>query len=190
LNTMSSNKILLVEDNTSVLRTMQRIIENDGFSVVCATTLREVETILAQGEHHFMACVLDYCLPDASNGETLPIVLARKIPTIVLTARSDMETREKVLLQAVVDYVPKDTPAAFEYTIKMIRRIHHNPGIRVLVVDDSVTIRSSATCASCCAATCTRCWKHRKPIPRYACCATTRPSAWCCPTTTCRARTA
>lgn len=142
LNTMSSNKILLVEDNTSVLRTMQRIIENDGFSVVCATTMREVQTILDQGEHSFMACVLDYCLPDATDGETLPIVLARKIPTIVLTGRSDMETREKVLLQPVVDYVPKDTPAAFEYTIKMIRRIHHNPGIRVLVVDDSVTIRS------------------------------------------------
>jgi diguanylate cyclase (GGDEF)-like protein len=120
---------------------MQRIIENEGFSVVCATSMHEVNTILAQPEHSFMVCVLDYCLPDAPDGETLPLVLAKKIPTIVLTARSDMETREKVLLQPVVDYIPKDTPAAFEYTVKMIRRIHHNPDIRVLVVDDSSAIR-------------------------------------------------
>lgn len=136
-----SNTILLVEDNTAVLRTMQRIIENDGFGVVCATTKQEVAAILQQSTD-FMACVLDYSLPDAADGEALPLVLQHKIPTIVLTARSDMETREKVLLQPVVDYVPKDTPAAFEYTIKMVRRIQANPGIRVLVVDDSSTIRS------------------------------------------------
>lgn len=135
-----SQKILLVEDNTAVLRTMQRIIENDGFDVVCATTLAEVQAILQQSAD-FMACVLDYCLPDAPDGETLPLVLKHQIPTIVLTARSDMETREKVLLQPVVDYVPKDTPSAFEYTIKMVRRIKANPSIRVLVVDDSATIR-------------------------------------------------
>jgi len=135
-----SNTILLVEDNTAVLRTMQRIIENDGFNVRCATTRQQVADILAESAD-FMACVLDYCLPDAPDGEALPLVLQYKIPTIVLTARSDMETREKVLLQPVVDYVPKDTPAAFEYTIKMVRRIQANPAIRVLVVDDSATIR-------------------------------------------------
>ena len=135
-----SNKILLVEDNTAVLRTMQRIIENDGFEVVCAVDMQAVQAIL-QHDADFMACVLDYCLPDAPDGEALPLVLKQQIPTIVLTARSDMETREKVLLQPVVDYVPKDTPAAFEYTIKMVRRIKANPGIRVLVVDDSATIR-------------------------------------------------
>lgn len=135
-----SNKILLVEDNTAVLRTMQRIIENDGFEVVCATTMQEVQAILAQGTP-YTACVLDYCLPDAPDGETLPLVLKQQIPTIVLTARSDLETREKVLLQPVVDYVPKDTPSAFEYTVKMVRRIKANPGIRVLVVDDSSAIR-------------------------------------------------
>jgi len=135
-----SNEILLVEDNTAVLRTMQRIIENDGFEVVCAVDMQAVQAILQQ-DADFMACVLDYCLPDAPDGEALPLVLKQQIPTIVLTARSDMETREKVLLQPVVDYVPKDTPAAFEYTIKMVRRIQANPGIRVLVVDDSATIR-------------------------------------------------
>lgn len=135
-----SNRILLVEDNMAVLRTMQRIIENDGFEVTCCTDLHQVQQVLQQG-NDFMACVLDYCLPDAPDGEALPLVLKHQIPTIVLTARSDMETREKVLLQPVVDYVPKDTPAAFEYTIKMVRRIRANPGIRVLVVDDSATIR-------------------------------------------------
>ena len=41
-----SNKILLVEDNTAVLRTMQRIIENDGFEVVCAVDMQAVQAIL------------------------------------------------------------------------------------------------------------------------------------------------
>jgi CheY-like chemotaxis protein len=60
---------------------------------------------------------------------------------VVLTAHNDMQTRERVLGMPVVDYIPKESPSAFEYVMKMLRRIRVNPGIKVLVVDDSQAVR-------------------------------------------------
>ncbi|SCK22190.1 diguanylate cyclase (GGDEF) domain-containing protein [Vogesella sp. LIG4] len=139
---MHSRHVLLVEDNSSVLRTLQRMLEEDGYTAVCAASKQEMQRILASEDgESLLACVLDYCLPDAPEGEALVELLKRRIPTIVLTARNDLATREQVLLQPVVDYIPKENPAAYEYTLRMLRRIEHNPGTRVLVVDDSSAIR-------------------------------------------------
>lgn len=139
---MHSRHVLLVEDNAAVQRTLQRMLEEDGYRAICAASKQEMLRILANEEPgSLLACLLDYCLPDAPEGEALPELIARQIPTIVLTARNDLTTREQVLLQPVVDYIPKDNPAAYEYTLRMLHRIEHNPGTRVLVVDDSSAIR-------------------------------------------------
>lgn len=139
---MHSRYVLLVEDNPSVSRAVQRMLEHEGYIPLCANSRREMLHILNdQGSSPLMACVLDYCLPDAPEGEALADVLQHQVPTIVLTARNDLATREQVLLQPVVDYIPKENPSAYEYTLRMLRRIEHNPGSRVLVVDDSSAIR-------------------------------------------------
>lgn len=139
---MHSRHVLLVEDNAAVQRTLQRMLEEDGYRAICAASKQEMLRILANEEPDtLLACLLDYCLPDAPEGEALPELIARHIPTIVLTARNDLATREQVLLQPVVDYIPKENPAAYEYTLRMLHRIEHNPGTRVLVVDDSSAIR-------------------------------------------------
>lgn len=138
---MTDTRVLVVEDNKAVLRTICRMLEKIEVETVAATSREEVENILA-ADTNFAACLLDYCLPDAPDGETLPVVLAQRIPTIVLTARNDTETREKVMLNPVMDYIPKDNPSSFDYAVKMVQRVQLNPDIKVLVVDDSPSIRN------------------------------------------------
>lgn len=138
---MNKKRVLIVEDNKTVLRTLERMLHAQAFDTVSASSMADVNALLDHDDQ-FSACLLDYCLPDAPDGETLPVVLARNIPTVVLTARNDIETREKILALPVADYIPKDNPSSFEYALKMVQRIHANPLIKVMVVDDSMAIRS------------------------------------------------
>jgi len=133
-------RILVIEDSLMLIRPLCRMVNKNGFEAVPATSMAEVRQALAE-DPRFMAAVADYCLPDAPTGEVLPLLLENRIPTVVLTAHNDMQTRERVLGMPVVDYIPKESPSAFEYVMKMLRRIRVNPGIKVLVVDDSQAVR-------------------------------------------------
>ena len=133
-------RILVIEDSLMLIRPLCRMVNKQGFVAVPVTSMAEVRQALAD-DPRFMAAVADYCLPDAPSGEVLPLLLENRIPTVVLTAHNDMQTRERVLSMPVVDYIPKESPSAFEYVMKMLRRIRINPGIKVLVVDDSQAVR-------------------------------------------------
>ena len=134
-------RVLVIEDSTMLIRPVCRMVEELGFEAEPAQSLAELHEKLA-GDVHFIAAVADYCLPDAPNGEALPLLLQNGIPTIVLTAHNDQQTREDILSMPVVDYIPKDSPSALDYLMRMLKRIDRNPQIKVLVVDDSHTTRS------------------------------------------------
>ncbi|WP_024303201.1 diguanylate cyclase [Pseudogulbenkiania sp. MAI-1] len=134
-------RVLVIEDSTMLIRPVCRMVEELGFEAEPVQSLAELQEKLVDGAH-FSAAVADYCLPDAPNGEALPLLLRRGIPTIVLTAYSDQATREDILSMPVVDYIPKDSPSALDYLMRMLKRVDRNPQIKVLVVDDSHTTRS------------------------------------------------
>ncbi|WP_293759931.1 diguanylate cyclase [uncultured Aquitalea sp.] len=134
-------RVLVIEDSLMLIRPLCRMVAKQDYTPVPVTTLAEVKAALAENPS-FMAAVADYCLPDAINGEVLPVLLEAGIPTVVLTSHNDMTTREKVLAMPVVDYIPKESPSAFEYVMKLLRRIRLNPATKVLVVDDSPAVRT------------------------------------------------
>ncbi len=139
---MKSRKpVLLIEDSSTTIRALSRLLLEHGFSTVEAMSMKEAQTHLQTG-NEYLCAVMDYTLPDAPDGETLPLLLAHNLPTIILTGNTEKVVRERLLLQPIFDYVPKDNPAAFEYVGKLVNRIERNPHVRVLVVDDSPTIRN------------------------------------------------
>ncbi|CUA86018.1 MULTISPECIES: diguanylate cyclase [Gulbenkiania] len=129
-------RALVIEDSASLLRPLCRMVEEQGFEAIPAMSLAEVRQALEEYPV-FSVAVADYCLPDATHGETLPVLFARQIPTIVLTALNDRQTREDILKMPVVDYIPKDSPASLDYLARLLKRVDRNPEIKVLVVDDS-----------------------------------------------------
>jgi diguanylate cyclase (GGDEF)-like protein len=138
---MDNNKnVLLVASNPILLRTLSRMSHEIGFATTSTHNLAEAQAVLAGTDKPF-AILTDFRLPDAPHGEALAPLIASGVPTVVLTDRNDEETRELVLREHVVDYVCKGSPAAFDYVMKLLQRLERNPSIKVLVVDDSPTVR-------------------------------------------------
>lgn len=98
--------ILLVEDDPNILRTNRRILEREGFTVLCASTLQEARAKLAQ--HTPDALVLDIRLPDGSGlsfcEEIRPATTA---PVLFLTALDEKSEIIEGLVAGGNDYITK-----------------------------------------------------------------------------------
>lgn len=136
-----SKKLLVVEDSKPIARVIKQIALSLNYEVTLATTLKEVEAILKEN-NDFFAATIDYSLPDAMDGEAIPCVLAHKIPSLVLTGKMDETTRQKILNQPVIDYIPKENSQAFLYLKRILHWQLTNESNGVLVVDDSLSARN------------------------------------------------
>lgn len=84
------NKILLLEDDLSLINGLSFAFKKQGFALDVARTLREANTLWADGKYDLL--VLDVSLPDGTGFEFCQKVRqASKVPIIFLTA-SDEET--------------------------------------------------------------------------------------------------
>ncbi len=137
-----SKKLLVVEDSRPIARVIKQIAEALNYHVTVATSLAEVEALLQGGENKFFAATIDYALPDANDGEAISCVLSHGIPSIVMTGKMDETTRQKILSQPVIDYIPKENSQAFLYLKRILHGQQSNQGTGVLVVDDSLSARN------------------------------------------------
>lgn len=137
-----SKKLLVVEDSRPIARVIKQIAEALNFEVTVATCLAEVEALLQDGKNDFFAATIDYALPDAHDGEAIAVVLSHGIPSVVLTGKLDEATRQKILSQPVIDYIPKENSQAFLYLKRILHGQQSNQSQGVLVVDDSLSARN------------------------------------------------
>jgi diguanylate cyclase (GGDEF)-like protein len=136
--------ILLVEDSTAIGALLRARLRHElGREVVWTRSRQETIEALGSGANRFAAALVDYCLPDASEGEVIGDVAATGIPTIVFTGNMCPDVRARIWKQPVVDYVLKDQLNSLDYVVRLLRRIERNPTIGALVVDDSLFFRNS-----------------------------------------------
>ncbi len=136
-----SKKLLVVEDSKPIAGVIKQIAESLKYEVTVAASLADVEQIL-QGDNKFFAATIDYSLPDANDGEAIPFVLSHGIPGVVLTGKMDEPTRQKILAQPVIDYIPKENSQAFLYLKRILHWQLTNSQNGILVVDDSASARN------------------------------------------------
>lgn len=98
--------ILLVEDDKNIQRTNRRILEREGFTVLCAGTLEETQEVLLH--HEPDALVLDIMLPDG-NGLALceKIRPHTPVPVLFLTALDEKNEIIEGLVAGGNDYITK-----------------------------------------------------------------------------------
>ena len=105
---MSNNKykILVVEDDRSILSMIQTVLDTNGYQVL--TAQRCQQGILMLTSHMPDLVVLDLGLPDM-DGEAFIRVARRSsmIPIIVLSARSDEQDKISALDLGANDYITK-----------------------------------------------------------------------------------
>ncbi len=129
--------ILIVEDSPPMGTMIKKRLEKTGkYSVTWVSSRREAEELLAPGESEpFFAALLDFNLPDATRGETIPLVVAKNIPVIVFTAYVSEEVRQTVWSHQVVDYVLKEDVLSLEYILSLLDRLKKNAETQILVTD-------------------------------------------------------
>ncbi len=99
-------KILVVEDEISVLRFLKHSLEASGFNVIEAMTGNE--GLRAAAEMNPDLIILDYGLPDISGLDVLKKIREwSKIPIIFLTARDGEDDKVEILDNGADDYLTK-----------------------------------------------------------------------------------
>lgn len=139
-----NSKVLVVEDSRAYRNYLTQQLSSLGCTVIGAETLAEASSIL-QENHAFRFAVLDYCLPDAQDGEVIDLVLAHQHKVIVLTATFNDDARERFIAKGVMDYILKDSMASVSYLLPLAKRLLNNEQHHALVVDDSPTVRRHVT---------------------------------------------
>ena len=136
-----AQRLLVVEDSKPIATVIRQIAQSLNYEVVLATTLAQVEDILSV-DAEFFAATVDFALPDALDGEAIACVLSHGIPSVVMTGKMDDATRQKILAQPVIDYIPKENSQAFLYLKRVLHWQQTNSNNAILVVDDSSSARN------------------------------------------------
>src|SRR3989344_4182808 len=100
-------KILIVEDDSILLKNLSGILIKEGFAVDSSESKEKGVVQLEVNEYDCV--ILDINLPDGNGFELLKDLrkAANKTPVIIVTALGQVEDRIKGLNLGADDYVPK-----------------------------------------------------------------------------------
>lgn len=111
-NDSKRKKVIIVDDDTDLLKLLVYAFESEGFEVKGLETGREAIDYLSKDENTKSACllVLDRILPDMDGLDILkqlPQDLKKRIPVLILSVLSAERDVLSGLRQGAVDYIGK-----------------------------------------------------------------------------------
>jgi len=134
---MRDARLLIVEDETDLRKSLRLGLAEDGFAATCANSAEDAERILA--DQAFDAIVLDLRLPGKDGIDLLRELRAagNLTPVLALTARGSLDDRVTGLDSGADDYLTK--PFAFAELLARLRallRRHANAAQSTLKIAD------------------------------------------------------
>lgn len=132
MNNDAKYRVLVVDDEASVLITYRLILEQQGYLVTACRTSGEAVTAVTS--QHFDAILCDYSLEEQHTGFEV-IRAARKcnpdLPAALLTGYATLETVDEAQLKNIhVMFKPIEIQEFLATTSKMLRR-HDEPDKKV-----------------------------------------------------------
>ncbi len=140
-------KLLVVEDDSSILELLQYNLESAGYVVAAAATAEDGALLLE--EQDFDLLVLDWMLPDMSGLELCARVRksakSPHLPVIMLTARGEEGDRIRGLTTGADDYMvkPFSVPELLARVKALLRRASPERVSDVLTAGDIVMDRAA-----------------------------------------------
>src|SRR5690242_10000321 len=116
-------KILMVDDDPSLVKMISFLLKDEGYDVVSAGTGQEALQLLQQQWVDMV--ILDIMLPRNMDGFEIcrRVRETNRVPVIMLSARGSTEDRVKGLLEGADDYLPKPCePAELLARVKALFR--------------------------------------------------------------------
>jgi len=116
----SQGRVLVVDDEQAVRKTLKRILEGENFTVITASSGNEALNIAEK--EPLDAVLLDLRMPGISGMETLRELrrLYSGLPVIVVTANNDIQTAVTAIKLGAEDFLLK--PPDFDMLIIMLRK--------------------------------------------------------------------
>lgn len=101
------NKILIVDDNETMLFTLLEILTENGY--LCTTVNNGAKAIEEVKKSYFSLVILDYKLPDFNGLQILSELksIKPKIPVIMLTAYSEIKMAVEAVKKGAEDFITK-----------------------------------------------------------------------------------
>jgi two-component system alkaline phosphatase synthesis response regulator PhoP len=103
---MARNRILVVEDDESISKIIQKNLEAAGYAVAAYYDGTEAVKALSSDEDFDLA-LLDVMLPGMDGFEILGYMKHCGIPVIYLTAKTDLDSKVRGLRDGAEDYIVK-----------------------------------------------------------------------------------
>lgn len=118
-------KILIIEDEKPIIELLRQGLEAEMFSVESASDGERGSFLARTGSYDLI--ILDYCLPKLSGPEVLKEIRQEKnhVPIIMLTVKSELESKKEVFSLGVDDYLTK--PFLFAELLMRIKAILKRP---------------------------------------------------------------
>lgn len=141
-----SYSVLLVDNSPIFLNILKEaIIAQCPFTLKAFTASSRADALEhIQKRTDWLAVVSGYELNDASSGELINDCIVRRIPTIVLTATLEDQSRKQALRLNIVDYFSKDTNCFYDVA-HLIWQLKDNHRHKILIIDDSKAFCDFAT---------------------------------------------
>ena len=115
---MNNDKIVVVEDDPLISKLLERVLHDEGFSVVVAETLKKGLIVCAT--HKPDLIILDLGLPDGDGMELLDAYRKHNsVPVIVVSARDNEKSKVEALDAGADDYLTK--PFSSEELLARVR---------------------------------------------------------------------
>ena len=131
-------QVLVIEDSKFFLRTLLNALRNQFPQLRFVGVADWADAQAAMEKTVFDLIISDLTLPD-SDGHHVEALVEKGERVIVLTAHADADSRKRFNQLNIIDYILKDY--SFEYLFSLINRLINNVGKRVLMVEDSKTMR-------------------------------------------------
>ncbi len=127
MNTEQGNavlKILVVDDEINIRKTLSICLETDGHNVVGVSNFQDALT--EAGRRSFDAAFVDLRLGTASGMELIPALLASSpwLKIIVITAYASIDTAVEAIRRGAADYIPKPfTPEQVRMAVEKASKV-------------------------------------------------------------------
>lgn len=103
---MARNRILVVEDDESISKVIQKNLSAAGYAVAACDDGAQAAKLLAS-DTDFDLALLDVMLPGMDGFELMGYMKHSRIPVIYLTAKADLDSKVQGLRDGAEDYIVK-----------------------------------------------------------------------------------
>jgi len=118
-----TEKIMIVDDETSIIKTMQRLLEKYGYTVITFSNGEDAFKEFKKDPQQFDLIITDMAMPKMTGKELSSKVLKARndLPIILCTGYSEKFTQDDAFELGIREYVPK--PVISEDLLALIRKV-------------------------------------------------------------------